>query len=171
VTLKIRKIEKQGGCLKSKKVLDMQITVEISVYNLVDEELAKLGIKRADEVRTVKVPAVVDSGATTLTLPEDIVEQLGLRLVRQVRTRYADGRVTKKWIASGARVELLGRSATTDVIVEKKGTKPLLGHVPMELMDLTIDPKMGNIKPREESPDIPLIEQLSISSESLTNII
>jgi clan AA aspartic protease len=139
----------------------MRITTEIAVYNLVDQELAKLGVKRSDEVRTVKVPAIVDSDATTLTLPEDMVKQLGLRLLRQVRTRDADGRVTKKWIASGARVELLGRSATTDVIVEKKGTKPLLGHVPMELMDLTIDSKLGNIRPREESPDMPLIEQLS----------
>jgi clan AA aspartic protease len=138
----------------------MQVKVEILVYNFIDEELSKLGIKRADEIRRLKVPVIVDSGATTLTLPEDKVEQLGLRLIRKVKTRYADGRITEKWIASAARVELLGRSATTDVIVEKKDTKPLLGHVPMELMDLTIDPKLGKVTTREESPDMPLIEQL-----------
>lgn len=139
----------------------MQVKVEIVVYNFIDEEIVRLGIKKRKKVRKLKVSAIVDSGATTLTLPEDMVEQLGLRLMRKVRTRYADGRVTQKWIASSARVEVLGRSATTDVIVEKKGTKPLLGHVPMEIMDLTIDPKEGKIKPREESPDMPLIEQLS----------
>lgn len=139
----------------------MQVNTEIAIYNLVDEELVTQGMKRPEELRWVKVMCVADSGATALALPEDVVTQLGLRPIKKVNVRYADGRVEEKWVARGARIEVENRSATTDVLVERKGSKPLLGHFLMEILDLAVDLKEGKLKPRQGSSEMPLIEQLS----------
>lgn len=141
----------------------MQVNTEIGIYNFVDEELAIQGLKKPEEVRWTKTMCVVDSGATALVLPEDMVTQLGLRLIKKVAVRYADGRIGERWLARGARVEVENRSATTDVLVEKKGSKPLLGHFLMEMLDLIVDPREGKLKPRQGSPEMPLIEQLNLA--------
>ncbi len=36
--------------------------------------------------------AVIDTGATMVVLPEDIVEELGLRKMREVKVRYANNK-------------------------------------------------------------------------------
>lgn len=138
----------------------MEIKTPVRIINFADELLSARGIIRAEEIRQESIESVVDSGATMLVLPQDIADKLGLVLLRKVKVRYADGRIEEKDIVGGARVEILGRSAVTDALIEKAGTRPLLGHVVMELLDLIIDPRQGVIKPREESPEMPLIEQL-----------
>ena len=42
--------------------------------------------------KSVEVEAVVDTGATMVVLPKDIVEALELRKVREVKVRYATTR-------------------------------------------------------------------------------
>jgi len=137
----------------------MRVTVKATIYNSDDEALVRANVKKPEEVRQVSLDCVADSGATMLTLPEEIVALLGLTPLRKVKVRYASGKIEEKWIKGGARVEIQGRTAITQVLVENQGTTPLLGHVVMELMDLLIDPAEGKVKPRPESPELPLIEQ------------
>jgi predicted aspartyl protease len=94
-----------------------------------------------------------------LSLPQDLVEKLGLFVPdKEVVVTYANGSKGKKKIAKGVNITLLGREALTDCIIEKKGTQVLVGQIPLEEMDLVVDPKNGKVSPRPESPDIPLIE-------------
>lgn len=138
----------------------MQINTESMVYNFGDEELSRAGVKGKEEVRQARVTCVADSGATMLTLPQEVVARLGLPGLRRVKVRYADGRVEEKEVVGGVRVEIQGRSIVTDALIEKAGAEALLGYVVMELLDLVVDPGQGIIKPREESPEMPLMEQL-----------
>ncbi len=46
--------------------------------------------------REVEVSAVIDTGATMMVLPGDIVQKLGLKKMRDVKVRYANGKVEKK---------------------------------------------------------------------------
>jgi len=137
----------------------MQTTVKVAIYNSDDEALVRAGLKKPEQVRQITVDCVADSGATMLTLPEDMANVLELPPLRKVKVRYADGRVEERWVRGGARVEIQERTAFTQVLIEKAGTKPLVGHVVMELLDL-VDPSQGKVKPRPESPELPLIEQL-----------
>ncbi|RKY26659.1 MAG: hypothetical protein DRP61_05605, partial [Candidatus Omnitrophota bacterium] len=43
--------------------------------------------------KSVEVDAVIDTGATMVVLPKDIVDALGLRKVREVKVRYANNKV------------------------------------------------------------------------------
>ena len=110
--------------------------------------------------KMVEVEALVDTGATGLVLPEDLVRKLELEKVKDVRVRYADGRVEKRTIYRAVVVEIFGREGTFDVICEKEGATPLLGQVVLEMLDLVVDTKSRKLIPNPASPDTPLLEIL-----------
>lgn len=102
----------------------------------------------------------MDSGATMLTIPEDIVTKLGLVLGKYVDVKYADCKTEKKRVAYGAKVSILDREGTFDCVVESKGAQILIGQLILEEFDLILDLKKRTIGPRPESPEMPLIEHL-----------
>ena len=110
--------------------------------------------------KSVEVEAVVDTGATMVVLPKDIVEALELRKVREVKVRYANNKVETKSIYGVVTIELKGRSANLDVLVEEKGSQPLIGQVLLELLDLVIEPKTRKLIPNPASPEMPMMEIL-----------
>ena len=110
--------------------------------------------------KSVEVEAVVDTGATMVVLPKDIVEALELRKVREVKVRYANNKVETKPIYGVVTIELKGRSANLDVLVEEKGSQPLIGQVLLELLDLVIEPKTRKLIPNHASPEMPMMQIL-----------
>jgi len=110
--------------------------------------------------KSVEVEAVVDTGVTMVVLPKDIVEALELRKVREVKVRYANNKVETKPIYGVVTIELKGRSANLDVLVEEKGSQPLIGQVLLELLDLVIEPKTRKLIPNPASPEMPMMEIL-----------
>lgn len=137
-----------------------KVTVKAKIRNFLDEGMAQKGIIPPDEIREIEVEGLVDSGATLLTLPEEMVEKLGLTLGREIEVSYADNRTEKRRVAFGVKVEILGREALTHVVVERPGTKVLIGQIILEALDLIIDPKRGILTPRPGHEDMPLIELL-----------
>jgi clan AA aspartic protease len=144
-----------------------KVMVEAKMKNFVDEELARRGLLKQEEVREVKKEVLVDTGATMLTLPEEVVEELGLTRGRFITACYADGTKKRRQIARGINIEVVGREAEVECVVEARGTRILLGQIPLEAMDLIVDPKTGKLMPRPESPDMPLIDILRFSVEEL----
>jgi len=110
--------------------------------------------------KSVEVDAIIDTGATMVVLPRDIVEELGLRKMREVKVRYANNKVETKPIYGVVNIELKGRSANLDVLVEEKGSQPLIGQVLLELLDLIVEPKTRNLIPNPASPEMPMMEIL-----------
>ena len=72
--------------------------------------------------KSVEVDAIIDTGATMLVLPQDVIEELGLRKIGEGRVRYANNKVETKPIYGVVNIELKGRSANLDVLVEEKGS-------------------------------------------------
>jgi len=110
--------------------------------------------------KSVEVEAVIDTGATMVVLPKDIVDALGLRKVREVKVRYANNKVETRPIYGVVTIELKGRSANLDVLVEEKGSQPLIGQVLLELLDLIVEPKTRKLIPNPASPEMPMMEIL-----------
>ena len=110
--------------------------------------------------KSVEVEAVIDTGATMVVLPKDIVEELGLRKMREVKVRHANNKVETKPIYGVVNIELKGRSANIDVLVEEKGSQPLMGQVLLELLDLIVEPKTRKLIPNPASPEMPMMEIL-----------
>ena len=135
-----------------------KILQEIELSNTVDENLAQQGKLPQDQVRRVKVVAVVDTGATMLSIPEDLIQQLGLPLLRRAAARYADGRRESRGIYGPVTIRVLGRVEVVSVLAGHPGQPALLGQIPLEGLDLHADPRGKRLIPNPESPDLPLVE-------------
>jgi hypothetical protein len=56
-------------------------------------------------------------------------------------------------IVGGLRVEILGRVMTTDALVLPRGTRPLLGAIQLEFLDLVVVPKTGEVITNPAHPE------------------
>jgi clan AA aspartic protease len=133
----------------------------IKLTNSYDEEDVTRGHLRSEEVRTTEIDALVDTGATMLVLPADAVARLGLLVAGYRRVRYADGRTAEVPWVSGVGITILGRETVTNALVEAAGTTPLIGQIPLEELDLLVDPKSRELRVNPASPDAPLLDILS----------
>ncbi len=84
---------------------------------------------------------VMDTGATHLCLPADIIARLGLELDREVAVKVATG-IEKRRIFTNVRVVYEDRRTVTDCIELPAGMPALLGAIPME--GLGIEPDLQN---------------------------
>jgi len=113
-----------------------------------------------DPTRSEEVDAVIDTGATLVVMPRDVVDRLGLTKIRDVRVRYGNGKVETRSVYSAVTLELKGRSGTFDVLAEDVGSQPLIGQVVLEVLDLVVDPRSRRLTPNPASPDVPMVEVL-----------
>jgi clan AA aspartic protease len=114
---------------------------EITITNIGDAAKAKGGFISVHDVRSVTVNAVADSGALRLTIPESLREQLGLEIVKKVPATLADGEKLECGLSEGVEVRWKDRAEITQAWVVPKDCSVLLGAIPMEGMDIMVDPR------------------------------
>src|SRR5260370_32483943 len=102
------------------------------------------------------IAGVVDPGAAMLVLPQAVVKELGLPVGGKIKVRYADGRRAQRREAKGVHVELLGRDAVFDALIEPKRDTGLIGAIVLEALDLLVDSRRSRLIPRD--PDGPFYE-------------
>jgi clan AA aspartic protease len=115
------------------------VFAEITVKNVMDIGLARAGHIIENNVRSVTLTAVVDTGATTLVINEEIFSQLGLSVVEKRDINLAGGGRIECKITDPVHIQWKDRFAVVNAMVLPEG-KPLLGVIPLEFMDLMVDP-------------------------------
>lgn len=116
-----------------------RVTTEATIENLKDLWAAELGIAVAQPARRVIVPdALVDTGATLLSLPTHLIEQLGLARVSSKRVTSSIG-LSEANVYEAVRLTILGRTCTMDVMEVPDGVPVLIGQLPLEHLDLVVD--------------------------------
>jgi predicted aspartyl protease len=135
----------------------------IKLTNSTDLDNADRGLIPPADVRTVAVEALVDRGAARLVVPEDVVRALGLVTRGTRAVRYANGQVGNVPWVGPIRLEILGREMNCDALVEPAGTTPLIGQIPLEALDLLVDPKSRSLHVNPASPNTPLLDLLSVA--------
>ncbi len=123
--------------------------VDLELANYADVHLAQAGLLDPVKVRRVRIPGVVDSGATRLVLPKSVVAQLGLPSAGKVGVRYADQRTSIRNKVKDVWLKLLGREGTFTAMVEPKRKDALIGAIVMEDLDLVIDCTTQKLHPRD----------------------
>ena len=113
----------------------------------------ELSNPRQDALSPVIVNALADTGALTLCIPEHVAIQLELQQESLREVTVADGRRKSVPYVGPIRVSLLGRSCFVGAWV--LGDETLLGAVPMEDMDLIVNPGRRSITVDPKSPNIP----------------
>ena len=129
-----------------------RITTTLVITNRIDQANAARDIISSDEVRSVTLEDVlVDTGATTLCLPKEIVAQLGLDLLREVDVETATG-IGKARIFQDAKILLMGREGTFECLEFPGGSSALLGVIPLEALGIELDLKNQQLRLLPISP-------------------
>jgi hypothetical protein len=128
-----------------------RFNVDLEIANYDDLALVRRGLLAADQVRRETIRGVVDSGATKLVLPANLVKRPGLVLGKSMKARYADGRTAKRHQAEGVYLELLGRHGTSTALVEPKRETALVVAIVLEDLDLLVDCVDQRLVPRDAS--------------------
>jgi len=116
-----------------------RVLTEATIENLKDLWGAETGLIAADKVRRVKLTdALVDTGATLLSLPTHLVRQLGLAKTGTRRVTSSAGD-TEAAMYEAVRLTIQGRSCTMDVLEVPDSVPVLVGQIPLEHLDLVVD--------------------------------
>jgi clan AA aspartic protease len=130
----------------------------IELVNADDQALVRRKLLPESKVRKTKVKALVDSGASSIAINERIQKKLGLPLFRTGTAELADGSKIPIQIVGPVSVKFKNRATIAYAHVLPRNAEPLLGTIPLEDMDLIINPKKQKLDVNPASPDEPLIK-------------
>lgn len=135
------------------------VHAEIELINGGDIFLVRRNIIGEDEVKSMKVIALVDTGAIMLCINENIQEQLQLPVVEKRKAQMANGSIVEYEVVAPVELRFKNRRTSCQAIVLPGDSEPLLGAIPLEDMDVLIHPQ------RQElivNPDHPYFAQMKI---------
>lgn len=135
-----------------------EIKVKINLENFVDRYLYLEKKLKENEIRRHQIEAIVDTGAVMLALPQDVVEKLGLKILRTVVVTYADERRDERPVAAPVYIKIGDRFMITECIVGPPLSEALIGQVILEELDLIPDAQKQTLSPRPESPIYPSLK-------------
>ncbi len=116
-----------------------KVNVSARVENVGDLLAVDQGRLAAEDVRAVDVAdALVDTGATGLSMPRSLLERLGLKYLRTRKAVTTAGLVEVR-IFGTARLTVEGRDCPVDITEVPDGCPVRIGQVPLEAMDFVVD--------------------------------
>jgi predicted aspartyl protease len=123
---------------------------KVTLENQFEAEAVAHGLMQADSVHHIdNTDAFVDCGAWTLVINEDIATQLGLEFKEAQSSEAAGGKTAEGFMAKPlVRVHCHGRQADVAAFVLPGQKDILLGALPMEIMDLWINPRTEALTPK-----------------------
>ncbi len=135
-----------------------RFSVEVELKNYDDISRAKDGRIQPEEVRSVRIRGVVDSGATRLVIPESVAKALGLEESGRAKVRYADGRTADRAIVQGLHLSYGGRESVFNAIVEPSRDSALIGAIVLEDLDFLVDCGAQRLVPRDPKQIVSEVE-------------
>lgn len=108
---------------------------------------------RDPSLAPIEVEALADTGSVFLCIPEHVRLQLALEVMETREVTLADGsRVTYPYVGPLV-LRFKNRTGFTGALV--LGDQVLLGAIPMEDMDLVVNPRDRTVDVNPNSPNIP----------------
>jgi len=116
-----------------------RVLTEAKIENLKDLWDVQRGLLTPDQARSLTVTdALVDTGATLLSLPTSLIERLGLEKFTSKQVRSSRG-VSEAALYEAVRLTIGGRSCTMDVMEVPDDVPILIGQLPLEHLDFVVD--------------------------------
>ena len=129
------------------------VSATLTISNNIDKARADAGEIAASDVRSFTTTnVIVDTGATYLGVPPNVIARLGLRQRGMLPIRTANG-VIQARLFSDAELTVMGRTTTPDVLELPAGRPILLGVTPMEVLGLEPDLRNRQLRALPLGPD------------------
>ena len=116
------------------------VRAEIELTNEDDKAFNRRGQLPENEIRRVTTRALVDSGAYDLILNQEIQDRLQLPVLGKRLVKLADETVIEVDIVGPVEVRFETRATTVRALVLPDTEEVLLGAIPLEGLDVIIDP-------------------------------
>ena len=113
---------------------------EITLKNGTDVGDCERGFIKEPEIRQATVTAMVDTGAGTLVINEELRVKLGLGIKGLRRATFANEAKEMCKVTEPVEIHWKGRSSSVRALVIPGCSEVLLGAIPLEDMDLMVDP-------------------------------
>lgn len=117
------------------------------------ETILSVSNARRPDLQPLTVPAMANTGALHLCIPEHVALQLDLDELERREVTLADGSKRAVPYVGPIHLRLGNRSGFTGAMV--LGDEVLLGAIPMEDMDLVVLPATRQVVPNPLNPNIP----------------
>jgi clan AA aspartic protease len=132
------------------------VYAEIELISGDDLVLARRNLIGEDEVKSMNILALVDTGSIMLCINENIQEYLKFPVVETKRVQLANGQIVECLVVTNVEIRFKNRSTTCRAIVLPDDSEPLLGAIPLEDMDVLIHPQTQQLIVNPDYPDLAL---------------
>ena len=133
------------------------VYADIELTNAVDKGDARRSIIGEEEVRSLRLKMLADSGAYMMAINETIQSQLQLPFLEKRKVRLANNSVVEYDVVGPIDVKFANRMATCSAFVLPGDSEPLLGIIPMGEMDVMIHPFRQELIVNPEHPDYAIL--------------
>lgn len=96
----------------------------------------------------ITVDALVDTGASTTSLPSSMLRELGVEPIMRKSFRFAHGEIRHLDVGQ-AFIRIEGQEFITQVVFNEEGTTPLLGALSLEGAYMAVNPVDQTLVPVE----------------------
>jgi predicted aspartyl protease len=117
------------------------VLVTALIENYDDARAAEKGLIPDAQVRRIEVhDARVDTGATFVSMPKRLIEQLGLKRIKTTHAKTVTGLVPFG-IYEPVKLTIQGRDCEVRVTEVADNCPVLIGIIPLELLDFVVNPQ------------------------------
>ncbi len=134
------------------------VYADIELINADDLALARKHIIGEEEIKSMHLNMLADSGAFMMAINENIQERLQLPFLEKRKAIMADGTIVEYDTVGPIMVKFKNRTATCNAFVLNWDAEPLLGAIPMEEMDVLIHPQRQELIVNPEHPDYAVLK-------------
>lgn len=116
---------------------------------------SKINLKnpKRNDLSSIEVDALADTGALHLCIPEHLQIQLDLEVLEKREVTLADGSKRLVPYVGPVQISFENRTGFTGALVF--GDEPLIGAIPMEDLDLVVMPSSHQLAVNPSSPNVP----------------
>lgn len=134
---------------------------DIKLTNSDDLALVRRGLLVDKQVKSMMIEMLVDTGAINFCINESIKMQLDLPVLYTHEIKLTDGSIKEAEILGPVHIQFSNRSTTVEAKVLPGDAEPSLGAIPLEGMDVMVDPVDQQLK---LPPQRPYHSQYSVKS-------
>ena len=134
------------------------VYTDITLMNAYDVISVQHGVISEPEIRQTTVQAMVDTGAATLIINEAIRQKLGLTVRREHEATLANDTKETVKITDPIEVHWKNREMVCQPWVISGNGEVLLGAIPLEDMDLIVDPKQQEVVGRHGEEQLGILK-------------
>ena len=129
------------------------VYAEVELINADDLAMVRRFKIDKDEVKSIRLNMLADSGAYMMAINETIQEQLDLPLLEKRKAQMANSSVVEYDVVGPIQVKFKNRTAVCNAFVLPGDSEPSLGAIPMEEMDVLIHPQRQELIVNPEHPN------------------